>query len=113
MQVKIHPTHALKTRQIIYGLLILILASFGATYFAQENLSNQTIVNYSVGVGLVSGICMLLIILLRALVCRCPVCKTWLTKQVKVNIDEDTRKFICKKCNTIWDSKVQLTYGSN
>jgi len=113
MQIKTHPTHALKTRRIIYGLLILVVVSFGVTYFAQENLSNQTIVNYSVVVGLVSMISMLITALMRALMCRCPVCKAWLVKQVKVEIDTDTRKFICKKCNTIWDSKVQLTYGSN
>ena len=69
MQVKIYPTHALKTRRIIYGLLILVAASFGVTYFAQENLSNQTIVNYSVVVGLVSMISMLITALMRALVC--------------------------------------------
>jgi len=113
MQVRIHPTHALTTRRIIYGLLVMVLASFAVTYYVQVNLSNQLIVNYSVAVGLVSLIFMLLIVLLRALVCSCPVCKTWLTKQIKVDIDSDTRKFVCEKCNTIWDSKVQLTFGSD
>ena len=113
MQVKTHPTHALKTKRIIYGLLISVVVSFGVTLYAQEKLSNQIIVNYSTAVGLFSLVSMLLIVLLRALVCRCPVCKAWLTKQVKVDIDTEARKFVCEKCKIIWDSKVKLTYGSN
>jgi len=113
MQRKIHPNHASITRWILFGLFLLVMSSYAVVMYAQEILLNQMIVNYSATVGLVSMILFLAILLFRALICRCPVCKQWLTKQEKVNIDNETRKFICKKCNIIWDSKVQLAYGSN
>ena len=111
MERKPHPNHALKTRWMAIGLFLLTLLSWGVGYYSERYLSNKKLLSYSIFFFVIFMICMFLMLALRALICRCPKCKKWLIKQEKVNIDHETRKFICEKCNIIWDSKVQLSYG--
>jgi len=112
MKREVHPSHAKITKLALIIIALVVFTSWGLGFYVQEKLSNQQLVNILVLICIGFFAIFLLIFVLRAYICKCPVCKTWLFKQEKVE-DGESRKFICHSCNTIWDSKVKLIIGGD
>jgi len=108
MDVRPHPTHARTTGRLaaIFALLAVIAWPIGFFYSDGSGESVRDIL--LVSSILLFGTLALFVFALRAYICKCPNCERWLTKQEKVDIDEQPRRFICQHCNVSWDSKVKL-----
>lgn len=63
---------------------------------------------FFVGLFMLSVAAFLLLAVIRAQMCRCPTCRGWLFTQVKVDTDTESRRFVCKACKVIWDTKIAL-----
>jgi len=113
VEIKIHPTHARNTKNIMVGLGVVAISSWAIGMVIGQHDQNPEIVNIIVLIGITSVFSILIIASLRAFLIQCPICKKLLNKQVTVNISSETRKFCCKKCNIIWDSKVQYEFGGD
>lgn len=101
-----HPTHRRTTAvgAIILGLLIL--SSF-CIHFYSYGMPDTNLHKWSTFFGFVCLALFCIWIPFRGYVCKCPSCKIWLFKQPERETGE-TRKFICKSCNTIWDTGVVI-----
>jgi hypothetical protein len=113
VEIKIHPTHAINTKNIMVGLGIVAISCWAIGMVIGQNDQNPEIVNITVLIGLISGFGILIIGSLRAFLIQCHSCKNLLIRQVSVNKSTETRKFCCKKCNVIWDSKVMYEFGGD
>jgi hypothetical protein len=113
VEIKIHPTHARNTKKIMVGLGIAAIFSWAIGMAIGQNDQNPEIVNILSFIVVTSGFGIIIIASLRAFLIQCPTCKKLLTKQVPVNKSNETRRFCCKHCNVIWDSKVQYEFGGD
>lgn len=113
MKIKIHPTHARYTKNIMVGLGVAAISSWTIGMAIGQNDQNPEIVNILAFIGVASGFGILILASLRAFLIQCPTCKKLLTKQVSVNKSTETRKFCCKRCGVIWDSKVHYEFGGD
>jgi hypothetical protein len=66
-----------------------------------------------IGLAMAGGALTMLLALLRAQMCRCPQCKSWLFRQLKVDTDTEPRLFVCNRCSITWNSQVILTFGGD
>jgi len=106
MEYKLHPTHARTTRFTIIILIIIAITEWavgmGLTYIYGR---------YGVVENIWAGLWVLLIIsviavgFLRRKLCRCPACKKWLTKKVKLP-EVETIVFVCADCEISWDTGI-------
>jgi hypothetical protein len=106
-----HPSHARNTKNIMVGLGIVAISDWAIGMVFGQHDRNPEIINLCVLFCITSGFGLLIIALLRAFSIQCPTCKKLLYKKVPANISSETRKFFCKRCNVIWDSKVQYEFG--
>jgi hypothetical protein len=113
VEIKIHPTHARNTKNIMVGLGIVTISCWAIGMVFGQNDQNQKLVDLCALFSIISGFGVIIISSLRAFLIQCPTCKKMLTKQVSVNKSIETRKFCCKKCNVIWDSNVTYEFGSD
>ncbi len=88
--------------------LVVTIAAFIAAFFVED-----VILHWCIVIALISTAFFLLIVAMRAKMCRCPQCKSWLFRQVKVDTDTEPRVFICSTCNVAWNSGVVLTFGGD
>ena len=100
--IKKHPTH-FKTSSYVGGLLlILTLVSFGfGIYFQQKGhveLSHKLALSFLINTALLISW-----LVFRMKLCKCPSCGKLLSKLVPGD-KHKSRKFICQKCDTIWDT---------
>jgi len=112
MKIEDHPTHARNSRYIVFFSVIIAVASWGTGFYIYEKFQDQLLLEVFVTIFMLSVGLFLISITGRAYICKCPRCKTLLFKQQRVD-DEDSRKFVCKRCNTIWDTKVKLSVGGS
>lgn len=108
MNTMIHPTHAKVTRMAMLACLMVTVVGFIAAFFVEYAISQLCI-----GIAMVGGALFLLLAAVRAKVCRCPQCKSWLFRQVKVDTDTEPRVFVCSTCNVAWNSEVVLSFGGD
>ena len=109
MQELPHPTHARTTLKAMMILLVLLLVIFiSAFYFNNNDGSSIQSISFAVAF-ILGGALFMAIAILRAYICKCATCGSWLTEQVKVDTDAYSRKFVCQQCKIMWDSKVKLT----
>jgi hypothetical protein len=113
VEIKIHPTHARNTKNIMVGLGVVAISGWVIVMEIGQHNQNPEIVNIIVLIGVISGFGIFIVDSLRAFLLKCPSCKKLLTKQVSVNVSTETRKFCCKRCNVIWDSKVKYEFGGD
>ena len=113
MEIKIHPTHARNTKNIMVGLGILTISCLVIGLFFGRHDRNPELVDLCALFSIISGFGLIIISSLRAFLMQCPNCKKLLTKQVPVNNSIETRKFCCKKCNVIWDSNVTYEFSGD
>lgn len=113
MEIKTYPTHAKNTNKIMIGLGIVAISGWDIGMAIGQHDQNPEIVNITVLFGLASVFGILIIGALRAFLIQCPGCKKLITHQIDVNISTESRKFCCKKCNIIWDSKVKYEFGGD
>jgi len=113
VEIKTHPTHARNTKNIMVGLGVAAISGWAIAMAIGQNDQNPEIVNVLAFIVVTSGFGIIILSSLRAFLIQCPTCKKLLTKQVSVNKSTETRKFCCKRCNVIWDSKVQYEFGGD
>lgn len=113
MEIKKHPTHAKTIKYILVGLSVIAALGWAIGMAIGQHNQHPERVNSLAFIVVASGFGIFLVALLRAFLIQCPTCKKMLTKQVSVNTSTETRKFCCKRCNVIWDSKVQLEFGGD
>jgi hypothetical protein len=113
VEIKIHPTHARNTKRILVGLGITAALGWAMAMIVGQNGQNLEVVTVLAFIVVASGFGIFITDSLRAFLMQCPNCKKLLTKQVSVNKSIETRKFCCKSCNVIWDSKVQYEFGGD
>lgn len=100
--IKKHPTH-LKITSYIGGLfIVLALVSFGIGMYLQQKaqieLSHKFALSFLINTGL-----LFFWLFFRMKLCKCPSCGKWLSKLAFAD-KYKSRKFICQKCNIIWDT---------
>ena len=100
--IKKHPTH-FKISSYVGGLLLLLaLLSFGIGIYLQQKgqleLSHIFALSFLINTALLISW-----LLFRMKLCKCPSCGRWLSK-LAFGDKLKSRKFICQKCNTIWDT---------
>lgn len=113
MEIKTHPTHAKNTKNMMVGLGVAAISGWAIAMAIGQNDQNQEIVNILAFIVVSSVFGILIMASLRAFLIQCPTCKKLLTMQVPVNKSNETRKFCCKRCKVIWDSKVQYEFGGD
>jgi hypothetical protein len=113
MEIKVHPTHAKNTKHILVGLGVIAISAWATGMLIGQHGKNPEMLNILAFIVVASGLGIFITALLRALLIQCPTCKKLLTKQVLVNKSTETRKFCCKRCNVIWDSRVQYEFGGD
>jgi hypothetical protein len=100
--IKKHPTHFRISSYIGGFLLVLAIVSFGVGIYLQQKgqieLSHKFAFSFLIS-------CALLIswLFFRMKLCKCPSCGKWLSK-LAAGDKSKSRKFICDKCNIIWDT---------
>lgn len=113
VEIKIHPTHAKNTKHILVGLGVIAVLGWAIGMVIGQHDQNPEMVTILAFIVVASVFGIFIIASLRAFLIQCPTCKKLLTKQVSVNKSTETRKFCCKKCNVIWDSKVTYEFGGD
>jgi hypothetical protein len=113
VEIKIHPTHARNTKNIMVGLGILTISCWAIGLFFGQYDQNPELVDLCALFCIISGFGLIIISSLRAFLIQCPTCKKLLTKQVPVNKSIETRKFCYKKCNVIWVSNVTYEFSGD
>jgi transposase-like protein len=101
---KTHQSHAKTTRVLIVLFFLVALIPFSASFYAAKVLNNQHLVDIFVLSFMVLFAFTMLVAILRTVTCQCPACKSWLFTKQK----DETVKFVCKKCNVVWDSKIPV-----
>ena len=110
MKLLPHPTHASTTRKLATLFLLLAAIFWIVGFFWSDGNSESTRSILLSLFMIISGTLALFVLFLRAYLCNCPSCSRWLTIQEKVDIDETSRRFICRHCGVTWDSKVKLSH---
>lgn len=95
------------------GLGVIAISGWAIGMAIGQHGQNPEIVNILAFIVVTSGFDIFIIASLKALLMQCPTCKKLLYKQVSVNTSTETRRFCCKRCNAIGDSKVQLEFGGD
>ncbi|MEC5385220.1 hypothetical protein VVD49_05765 [Uliginosibacterium sp. H3] len=111
MKLLPHPSHArttLKAILALFGLDAVVLCA--GLYFGDGSRESTTDLFFAVAF-IVLGLMAMALLVLRAYLCRCPQCGVWLSYQPKPVNPEAPRKFVCKFCRVVWDSKVRMTLG--
>ena len=108
MIIEPHPTHARHTRFVIAALFAIAVISWAIGYYAQESLEHQFLVNICVSIFMISGSLILILFIAREHFLRCLTCKRWLRNRGKIG-ENNTRNFVCSKCNIIWDSAIKVS----
>jgi hypothetical protein len=100
--IKKHPTH-FKISSYVGGLLlILALVSFGIGIYLQQK--GQVELSHKFGLSFLINTALLISwLFFRMKLCKCPSCGRRLSK-LAFGDKLKSRKFICQKCNTIWDT---------
>lgn len=108
MTPRIHPTHAKTTRNVMLVLLGCAAIAFWAAFYFNDHDGSSTQSAMLVGsfMGLLAAV--MLVGIARAFVCKCPQCLVWLTTRAKPTAELNTRVFICRHCNTAWDSTLRF-----
>lgn len=75
-------------------------------FLAQEMLNDQYWTNILVSLFMAFSIVAVLTSILREHIGRCPTCTSWLRSKGKVSKNE-TKMFVCKRCNIAWDTTIQ------
>lgn len=100
--IKKHPTHFKISSHVGGILLILTLVSFGVgIYFQQKGqveLSHKFALSFLINAALLISW-----LVFRMKLCKCPSCGKLLSK-LALGDKHKSRKFICQKCNIIWDT---------
>ncbi len=100
--IKKHPTHFKLTSYVGGLLLISALVSFGVgIYFQQKGqveLSHKFALFFLINTSLLISW-----LVFRMKLCKCPSCGKLLFKLVPGD-KHKSRKFICQKCNIIWET---------
>ncbi|WP_341677330.1 hypothetical protein [Niveibacterium sp. SC-1] len=109
MSVQCHPTHASTTRRLALLLLAATLLAFVCAFFLSEGEGDSMRDLLLVSATILLGTLALATFILRAYVCRCANCGRWLVEQEKVDTDEMSRRFVCRRCGIVWDSQVRLS----
>ena len=100
--IKEHPNH-FKITSYIGGLfVVLALVSFGIGIYLQQKtqigLSHKFALSFLINTGLLVSW-----LFFRMKLRKCPSCGKWLSKLASGDKFK-SRKFICQKCNIIWDT---------
>ncbi len=104
LKVKTHPTHAKHTYVAVALLGGIALAGLAIALSFGRFDQNVELVNGAVLVSMFSGALAMIVFALRAKLSVCPDCRRLMTwSQTRDGADE-TRKFVCKRCHTVWDS---------
>ena len=108
MLTRAHPTHARTTRIVMSILLGGAALAFGAaSYFNDHDGSSaQSLVLSGSFMSLLMAV--MVVAVARAFICKCPDCLAWLTTRAKPTVDLNTRVFICRHCNTAWDTTIRF-----
>lgn len=103
-----HPTHARFTRSLIAALFAMAAITWIAGYHAQESMEDQFLVNALVLIFMISGGCLMLAMVARDKLSRCPRCKCWLRSKGQAS-EGGTRIFACVRCGIDWDARVPVS----
>jgi hypothetical protein len=100
--IKKHPTHLKNTGYVGGLLLIFALSSFGIGIYLQQN-NRIDLSHIFAFTFLISSALLLVWLIFRMKLCKCPTCGKWLSERT-ITDKHTSRKFICRKCNTIWET---------
>jgi len=110
MNQRIHPNHHRLTLLIIGILMIPVIVAFPLGFYFSNKYGGDSRQTFScVLTVMVFGTLAFALTIARGFFCFCYQCKSLLLKQVKLDQEEETRKFICEKCQITWDSKIKIS----
>ena len=104
MKTKLHPTHARHTYVTTAILGVIALAGLAIALALGRFDQNAELVNVAVLTSMISAALAMVFFALRAKLAVCPECRRLMTWSKTGGGAGETRKFICTRCNTIWDS---------
>lgn len=100
--IKKHPTH-FKVSSLAGGLfLVLAIVSFGIGIYLQQKGQIEASHKFALSF-LINTAVLITWLIFRMRLCKCPNCKKWLSTLAPGDTFK-SRKFICKKCNIVWDT---------
>lgn len=108
MKHRAHPTHARYTRLIMIGTLVVAAAAWISAYLANESSGKDDWKTTSIVIYLLGAGALMMQMVLRDTISRCPQCKTWLRSKGQAS-ERGTRIFRCAKCGVDWDTGVQIS----
>jgi hypothetical protein len=109
--IKKHPTHFKATSYIGGLLLVLALGSFVVGIYFQQKGQIESSHTFALSF-LVNTVLLISWLFFRMKLCKCPSCGKWLSKLASGD-KLKSRKFICPKCNIIWDTDYVMYFESD